>query len=61
MMLIGVAITAIGMLCMIAAPSPDPHKMSDAIFDFQRLTLAPILIIAGYVVVLLSILKKPKE
>jgi hypothetical protein len=46
---------------MISAPSADPNKMSDTIFDFQRLTLAPILIIAGYIVVLLAILKKPKE
>lgn len=61
MMLIGIAVVAVGMLCMISAPSADPHKMSDTIFDFQRLTLAPILIIAGYVVVLLAILKKPKE
>ena len=61
MMLIGAAIVAIGMLCMISAPSADPNKMSDTIFDFQRLTLAPILIIAGYIVVLLAILKKPKE
>lgn len=61
MLLIGIAIVAIGMICMISPPSDDPNKMSETIFDFQRLTLAPILIIAGYVVVLLAILKKPKE
>ena len=61
MMLIGIVIVAIGMICMIGGASTDPHKMSDTIFDFQRLTVAPILIIAGYVVVLLAILKKPKE
>ena len=61
MLLIGIAIVAIGIICMISKPSDDPNKMSETIFDFQRLTLAPILIIAGYVVVLLAILKKPKE
>ena len=61
MLLIGIGIVAIGMLCMIGGASDDPNKMSETIFDFQRLTLAPILIIAGYVVVLLAILKKPKE
>lgn len=60
MLLIGIAIVAIGMLCMIGGASEDPNKMSETIFDFQRLTLAPILIIAGYVVVLLAILKKSK-
>ena len=61
MLLIGITIVAIGMLCMIGGASDDPNKMSTEIFDFRRLTLAPILIIAGYVVVLLAILKKPKE
>ena len=61
MLLIGIAIVAIGMLCMIGGASDDPNKMSEEIFDFRRLTLAPIVIIAGYVVVLLAILKKPKE
>jgi len=61
MLLIGIAIVAIGMVTMVGGASDDPNKMSETIFDFQRLTLAPILIIAGYVVVLLAILKKPKE
>ena len=61
MMLIGIAVVAIGMILMIGGASDDPNKMSDKIFDFQRLTLAPIVIIGGYVVVLLAIIKKPKE
>ena len=61
MMLIGIAIVAIGMLCMIGGASDDPTKFSEDIFDFRRLTLSPILIIAGYVVVLLAIIKKPKD
>ena len=61
MMLIGIAVVAIGMLLMVGGASDDPNKMSDKIFDFQRLTLAPIVIIGGYVVVLLAIIKKPKE
>jgi hypothetical protein len=61
MLLIGIAIVAVGMLCMISKPSADPNKMSETIFDFQRLQISPFLIIAGYVVVLLAILKKPKD
>lgn len=61
LMLIGIAIVAVGMLLMIGGASDDPNKFSEDIFNFQRLTLAPIVIIAGYVVVLISILKKPKE
>lgn len=61
MMIIGVVIVAIGMLLMVGGASDDPNKMSEEIFDFRRLTLAPIVIIAGYVIVLLSIIKKSKE
>lgn len=61
MMIIGVVIVAIGMLLMVGGASDDPNKMSEEIFDFRRLTLAPIVIIGGYVVVLLSIIKKSKE
>jgi len=60
-LLIGIAVVAIGMIFMMGGASDDPNKMSEDIFDFRRLTLAPILIIAGYIVVLLSIIKKPKE
>lgn len=60
-MLIGIAIVAVGMLLMTGGASDDPNKMSEDIFDFRRLTLAPIVIIAGYIVVLLAIIKKPKE
>jgi hypothetical protein len=61
MMLIGVAVVAIGMILMIGGASEDPNKFSEDIFDFQRLTLAPLVIVAGFVVVLLAIIKKPKE
>lgn len=61
MMLIGIAVVASGMLCMIGGASDDPTKMSTTIFDTQRTIIAPILIVAGFVVVLLSIIKKPKE
>ena len=61
LMLIGIAVVAIGMLLMTGGASDDPNKMSAEIFDFRRLTLAPIVIIGGYVVVLVAIIKKPKE
>ena len=61
LMIIGAAIVAVGMILMTGGASDDPNKMSEDIFDIRRLTLAPIVIAAGYVVVLLSIIKKSKE
>ncbi len=60
-MLIGIAIVAIGMLLMVGGASDDPNVFSKDIFNFQRLTLAPIVIIGGFAVVLYAIIKKPTE
>lgn len=61
LMLLGIAIVAIGMILMVGGASEDPNKMSDDIFNFQRLTLAPMVIIGGFAVVLFAIIKKPQE
>jgi hypothetical protein len=61
LMLIGLALMALGFILMIGGGSKDPNDFSPAIFDFQRLTLAPILILAGYVVEIFAIMKKPKD
>ena len=45
---------------MIGGGSEDPNVFSDAIYNFQRLTLAPILVLAGYVIEIYAIMKKPK-
>lgn len=61
LMLIGIAVITIGMLLMIGGGSDDPNKFSNEIFSFRRITLAPFVIVAGYIIVLLAIIKKPKE
>ena len=41
-MFIGLACIALGFILMIGGGSKDPNVFNPAIFDFQRLTLAPI-------------------
>ena len=61
-MLIGIAFIVIGFLLMIGGGSDDPNKFTgDELFSFRRITLSPIVILIGFVVVLFAILKKPKE
>ncbi len=59
-MFIGLGILALGFLLMIGGGSDDTTKFSSAIFNFRRLTLAPILILAGYAVEIYAIMKRPK-
>jgi hypothetical protein len=61
LLLIGLVLILVGFLLMIGGGSDDPKVFSKSIFDFRRLTLAPILILAGYVVEIFAIMKKPKE
>ena len=56
----GLAFLALGFLLMIGGGSDDPNKFNDAIFNFQRLTLAPILILIGYIIEIFAIMYRPK-
>ena len=61
LLLVGLVLIAAGFLLMIGGGSDDPKVFSDEIFNFRRLTLAPILILSGYVVEIFAIMKKPKS
>ena len=61
LLIIGVLVIALGLLLMIGGGSTDPAIFSDKIFNFQRLTLAPILILAGFIIEIFAIMKRPKE
>lgn len=61
-LIIGVLIVVTGYLLMIGGGSDDPNVFNaDEIFSTRRLTVAPITILTGFVVVLLGIMKKSKD
>ena len=51
----------LGITLMIGGGSEDPTKFSEEIFNFQRLTLAPILIVSGFVLGVFAIMIKSKK
>ncbi len=61
LLLIGLALILVGFILMIGGGSKDPNVFSEDIFNFRRLTLAPILVLAGFVVEIFAIMKKPKD
>ena len=61
LLIAGVVVMAIGFVLMSGGGSEDPNVFSDAIFNTQRLTIAPILILTGLVIEIFAILHKPKE
>ena len=61
-LLVGLAINIVGFLLMIGGGSEDPNKFDgEALFSTVRITIAPIFILAGYGVILYSIMKKTKD
>ena len=59
--LIGLAFIALGFILMIGGGSTDPDVFNEKMFNFQRLTLAPILVLAGFVVEIVAIFWKGKK
>lgn len=59
--LIGIALLALGFILMIGGSSDDPDVFNETMFNFQRLTLAPILVLAGFVVEIVAIFWKGKK
>ncbi len=55
----GVVFIIVGFILMAGGGSDDPKVFSKDIFNFRRLTLAPILILLGYFIEVFAILKKP--
>jgi len=56
----GLLILILGFLLMAGGGSDDPEVFSDALFGFRRLTLAPILILLGYIIEIFAIMYRPK-
>jgi len=56
---LGLILLIIGFVLMIGGGTNDPAKFDSAIFDTQRLTIGPLLLIAGFTVEMWAILKRP--
>jgi len=58
-MLIGAALIVVGMFLMSGGKSADPNVFNETeVYSFRRITLAPIMVIAGFIVEIYAIFKK---
>ncbi|WP_407526078.1 DUF3098 domain-containing protein [Lacibacter sp. MH-610] len=61
-MVIGAVTIILGFLLMIGGKSADPNVFNkEEVYSFRRITLAPILIVAGLIIEIYAIMKKPKD
>ncbi len=60
-LILGLILLMAGFLLMAGGGSDDPDVFSYSLFNFQRLVLSPLLIIAGFVVEFFAIMKRPNK
>jgi len=57
LLMLGLAISLIGFILMIGGGSEDGLSFNPEIFNFQRITLAPFIILVGIVIDVIAIMK----
>lgn len=61
MVIIGVLVILLGFILMSGGESNDPKVFNPDIFSPRRITVAPIVVIAGFIIEIVAILRKTKE
>ena len=61
-MLIGLGVIALGFFLMSGGRSSDPKLFNkDEVYSTTRITIAPLLIIAGFIIEIFAIMRKSKN
>ena len=61
LMLIGLAVIALGFILMAGGGSKDPNVFNPEIYSWRRIRLAPTLVIIGLGIEIYAILANPKK
>ncbi len=60
-MLIGLACIVLGFILMSGGGSTDPEVFNESMYSFQRIRLAPTIILIGFGIEIYAILANPKK
>ena len=58
--IVGIVLIVLGYLLMIGGGNEDPKVFNPAIFDAQRITIAPMVCLLGFIVIIVAIMWRPK-
>jgi len=61
LMLSGIGLILLGFILMSGGGTKDPNVFSEDIFSPVRITVAPLLVLAGFVLEIYAIVKKSKD
>ena len=60
-LLVGIAVIALGFILMSGGGSDNPNVFNEEIFNFRRIRLAPTTVLIGFGITIYAILKNPKK
>lgn len=60
LLIFGIALIFIGFALMVGGGSEDPNVFNPEMFSTRRITVAPIVVLSGFITILFAIMKKPK-
>ena len=61
LLIIAAVIVIIGFIFMAGSGNEDPEIFNESIYGFRRITLAPMIVLAGFIFGIYAIMKKPKS
>jgi hypothetical protein len=62
LLIIGFVLIVLGFILMIGGKSEDPTVFNEEeLFSFRRITLAPMVVLAGFIFEIWAIMKKPRS
>jgi hypothetical protein len=59
--IVGVVLILLGFILMVGGKSDNPNVFNPDVFSFRRITLAPMIVLAGFVFELWAIMRVPKK
>lgn len=61
LMAVGLGLLILGFILLAGGGVKDPQVFNYAMFNFRRMVLAPLVMVAGIVVIVVAIVKKSKD
>jgi hypothetical protein len=58
---IAFGIVVVGFLLMLGGSNEDPEVFNEAVYSFRRITLAPMVVLFGFLFGIYAIMKKPRD
>ncbi len=61
LLIIGLVVIILGFILMAGGKSDDPNVFNPEVFSARRITIAPLVVLAGFVIEGFAIMWKPKK